>query len=178
VTVIASVVSGRRSPLVKWIASRSADGEIRLWDMAGKCRCSLRRRSRCTPASAPVGAGAGRPSDNAWYFASDEKPFLLTVACKPFRYQVLAAEAGRWSPIHDLIVNYKEISQQLCGHRAGSVPKSRPKFEELTLGRSAATFAVTPAPSTAMISLWVFNEDAGARHLAASGCSGVTTSAD
>jgi hypothetical protein len=31
---------------------------------------------------------------------------MLSVADKPIRYQVLAAETGRWSPRHDLIVNY------------------------------------------------------------------------
>src|SRR5690242_13103907 len=30
---------------------------------------------------------------------------MLTVGCNPVRYQVLVGEIGRWSPIHDLIVN-------------------------------------------------------------------------
>jgi hypothetical protein len=42
---------------------------------------------------------------------------MLTVACKPVRYQVLAAEADCWSPTHDLILNYNGISQQLSGCR-------------------------------------------------------------
>ena len=64
------------------------------------------------------GAGASWPSTSA--IAADEglagiisgrEPdlpgLMLSVAGKPFRYQVLAAETGRKSPRHDLIANYK-----------------------------------------------------------------------
>jgi len=37
---------------------------------------------------------------------------MLTVACKPVRYQVFAAEEGRWSPTNDLVLNYKGIYHQ------------------------------------------------------------------
>jgi hypothetical protein len=34
---------------------------------------------------------------------------MLSVACNHIRFQVLAAEAGRWSPRHDSILNYMGI---------------------------------------------------------------------
>ena len=42
---------------------------------------------------------------------------MLTVACKPVRYQVFAAEEGRWSPTNDLVLNYKGIYRQLIGKK-------------------------------------------------------------
>jgi hypothetical protein len=38
---------------------------------------------------------------------------MLTVACKPVCYQVLAAEEGSWSPTHKLVLNYMGIYQQI-----------------------------------------------------------------
>ena len=44
---------------------------------------------------------------------------MLTVACKPVRYQVFAAEEGRWSPTNDLVLNYKGINRQQSELTAG-----------------------------------------------------------
>jgi hypothetical protein len=50
------------------------------------------------------------PSDP--FLERDITGVMLSVADKPIRYQLLAAETGRWSRRHDLIVNYMGISRQ------------------------------------------------------------------